>query len=315
MIANILVPHDGSALSERALPYAASLARAASARLWLVHARPSTVPLLDPKHGLDPSAMIESIAAHLRERGLKATARTMHGDAANVILDATVDMPADLIVMSTHGRGGIGRWLYGSIADQVLVRANVPVLLVPSGCDRPWSEGRRLKILVPLDGSDLSEAALGPARVLSRTIGADLLLLRVVEQEPDVLWSVNWVGVATYSAKPDDFGEARQYLEDLVTPPGHADSANDTLVETGDPSSAIQKIAQQESIDLIAMATHGRTGLARLTMGSVATTALRRTHVPVLLVRPPGLERPADQPSRALLEVEPPSVWPPIGSR
>lgn len=297
MIANILVPHDGSALSERALPFAASLSRAADARLWLVHARPSAVPLLDPDQGLDPGAMIEGVAAQLRERGLKATARTMHGDAPSVILDASVDMPADLIVMSTHGRGGLGRWLYGSVAEQVLLRATVPVLLVPAACDHPWPEDRRLKILVPLDGSDLSEAALGPTRVLSRTIGADLLLLRVVEQEADVVWGVNQAGVATLRVRPEELGEAHQYLDGIAAPPGAPADSTDVLVDSGDPSSAIPRIARQEGVDLIAMATHGRTGLARLTMGSVATATVQRSHVPVLLVRPPELERPLDQPS------------------
>jgi nucleotide-binding universal stress UspA family protein len=315
MIANILVPHDGSALAERALPFATSLARAADARLWLVHARASAVPLLDPEHGLDPSAMIEGVAAHLRERGLKATARTMHGDAASVILDASVDMPADLIVMSTHGRGGIGRWLYGSVADQVLVRATVPVLLVPAACDHPWPDDRRLKILVPLDGSDLSEAAVGPARVLGRAIGADLLLLRVAEQGADVVWGINRAVVPTLHVTPEELGEVRQYLDGIAAPPGALAGSTDVLVESGDPSSVIPRIARQEGIDLIAMATHGRTGLARLTMGSVATVTVQRAHIPVLLVRPPGLERPMDDPSPAPKEAEPPDVWPPIGTR
>lgn len=315
MIANILVPLDGSALSERALPFAASLARATGARLWLVHALPAMPPVLDREPRIDVAASVEGTAAHLRERGLKATARTVHGDATNAILDSSVDMPADLIVMSTHGRGGIGRWLYGSVADQVLVRATVPVLLVPSGCDHPWPDDRRLKILVPLDGSDLSEAALGPARVLSHAIGADLLLLRVVEQEAGVVWGVDRVGVAIQKVTAEELGEARQYLDELATPPGSVNRWADVLVDTGDPSSVISRIARQEGVDLLAMATHGRTGLARLTMGSVATSALQRAHVPVLLVRPPGLERPMDQPTSEPREVMPPDVWPPIRTR
>jgi nucleotide-binding universal stress UspA family protein len=271
------------------------------------------VPLLDPEHGLDPSAMIEGVAAHLRERGLKVTARTVHGDATSVILDASVDMPADLIVMSTHGRGGIGRWLYGSVADQVLVRATVPVLLVPAACDHPWSDDRRLKILVPLDGSDLSEAALGPARALSHAIGANLLLLRVVEQDAGVVWGVDRIGVPIQRVTPDELGEARQYLEDIASPPGPVDTSVDVQIDEGDPSAVISRIVRQEGVDLIAMATHGRTGLARLTMGSVATSTLERAHVPVLLVRPPGLERLTNQPSERR-EAMPPDAWPPIGT-
>jgi len=315
MIANILVPLDGSALSEGALPFAVSLAQATDARLRLVHALPAMPPVLDCEPRIDVAVSIEGTAAYLRERGLKATARTVHGDETNAILDASVDMPADVIVMSTHGRGGIGRRLYGSVADQVLVRATVPVLLVPSGCDHPWPDDRRLKILVPLDGSDLSEAALGPARVMSHAVGADLLLLRVVEQEAGAIWGVDRVGVAIQRVTPEELGTARQYLDDIAAPPGPVDPAVDVLVDAGDPFTVISTIARQEGVDLIAMATHGRTGLARLTMGSVATSTLQRAHVPVLLVRPPGLETPMDQPSSEPREVIPPDVWPPVGTR
>jgi hypothetical protein len=85
-----------------------------------------------------------------------------------------------------------------------------------------------------------------------------------------------------------------------------------TLVDVGTPASTISKVARQESVDLIVMATHGRTGLARLTMGSVATTTVQQAHTPVLLVRSPGLELPATE-STADPDVMTPSAWPPIG--
>jgi nucleotide-binding universal stress UspA family protein len=316
MFANILVPLDGSALSERALPFALSLAKATDGRLWLVHARPATVPLIDPEHGHDPGAMIEGIAAHLRERGFRVTSRTMHGDATNVILDASVDMPADLIVMATHGRGGIRRWLYGSVTDRVLLRASVPVMLVPTACDHPWPNDRRLKILVPLDGSDLSESVLGTVHELSHAIGADLLLMRAAAQEPGVPL-VPWlepVGLALHQATETELAEAREYLDGLAVPPGLVDRSVDVLVDDGEPSSSVPRIARQEDVDLIAMATHGRTGLARLTMGGVATATLQHAHVPVLLVRPKGLKRTTDEAAPERQGAAPPNVWPPIAT-
>ncbi|MFN8633060.1 MAG: universal stress protein [Chloroflexota bacterium] len=292
MIANILVPLDGSARAERALPVAASVAHATGARLWLVHALPAMPPLIDREQGVDAFTRLDALAARLREGGLDATARTIHGDAANVILDAVADMRADLIVMSTHGLGGLGRWLYGSVADQLLARATVPVLLIPAACDRPLPEGRPTRILVPLDGSDRSEAALGPARDLGQAIGADLLLLRVVEQKADFVWQLDPIGVAMRAAKAEDLAVAREYLDGIAAPPGPSERPVDLLVDEGDPASVIPRIARQEEVDLIVMATHGRTGLARLTMGSVATTTVHRSHVPIVLVRPPGLEQP-----------------------
>ena len=83
--------------------------------------------------------------------------------------------------MSTHGHGGLGRWLYGSVADEVLRRVPVPVLLVSAVCAQTWAQDQPLRVVAPLDGSDLAEEALGPARDLAATLGNELLLLGVVE--------------------------------------------------------------------------------------------------------------------------------------
>src|ERR1051326_3917222 len=87
------------------------------------------------------------------------------GEPTDEILEQVRSARADLVVMATHGRSGLGRWLYGSVADEVLRRASVPIFLVPPGSYEPWSADRAPRILVPLDGSQLSQAALGPARI------------------------------------------------------------------------------------------------------------------------------------------------------
>jgi nucleotide-binding universal stress UspA family protein len=106
------------------------------------------------------------------------------GSAAEQILAVAHEYHAELLVMSTHGRSGPGRWLYGSVADDVLRTADVPVVLLPPGAQLAAEAERSLRILVPLDGSALSEAALGPACQWAERLGAELVLMQVVEWPP-----------------------------------------------------------------------------------------------------------------------------------
>lgn len=313
MIANVLVPLDGSQLAERAIPYAATLARAAQARLRLLHVMPDTPAAAASGKELDVAARLEMLAGQLRARDVQATAHTVTGESpATAIVHAASDPPADVVVMSTHGRSGIGRWLYGSVAEAVLQQLDVPVLLIPASSRHPWSEDRPPKILVPLDGSDLSEAALGPARLLREVIDGDLLLMRVIESGASAVWTFDPTSVGIGRRTGTGLEEARQYLESITTVPGPAGRRIDVLVDEGDPSVVIGATAQREDVDLIVMATHGRTGVARMTMGSVATTTLQRAHVPILMVRPPELaNRTRKVPADAAVGSSP-EAWPPL---
>jgi nucleotide-binding universal stress UspA family protein len=320
MIANIMVPLDGSQLAERALPYAARLAKAAQAHLHLFHVMPDIPPPVHAWAELDVAARLETLATQLRGQGIQATARTVVGRRpATTILSNAADPPADLIVMSTHGMSGIGRWLYGSVADEILAKSDLPVLLVPAACRHPWPQDRPLKLMVPLDGSDLSEAALEPAKMLGKLLGSQLVLTRIVEPNYDIAAHIDLVGMTFKRAASEDLGAAEEYLRGIADPMIPTGQQVDVLVDEGDPASTIAAIARQESADLIVMATHGRTGLGRLTMGSVATATVQRAHTPLLLVRPPGLARPAAEPVAApAVTAEEEAVmnaWPPVGTR
>ena len=106
---------------------------------------------------------LDAVAAALAADGLNVTTRVVDRQAESAILEATADEDVSLVVMSTHGRGGLGRFIYGSVADTVLRHAPVPVLTVPPHGLDAWPPDQQIKILVPLDGSDLSKAALAPA--------------------------------------------------------------------------------------------------------------------------------------------------------
>jgi nucleotide-binding universal stress UspA family protein len=312
MLNTILVPLDGSTLAERVLPYAVHLGRAAGARLLLVHVTaghgdrsngPLWEALHEPPEATARRLAFVSIAERLRAEGLAVEGVVRGGEPADVILETAREQSVGLIAMATHGRGGLGRWLYGSVADQVVRRAEVPTLLVPAAAEGAWTEERPLRVLVPLDGSVLSEDALQLLADLDARLRAELLLLRVVEPVPPQV--THQAAMAARSYYQDALGEARRYLDRVA----HRlrSQAIPVSVRTliGPPAPAIAATAREQEIDLIAMATHGRGGMARLVMGSVATGTLQRAGLPVLVVRPPALARPAQAPNGAEGELAP----------
>lgn len=278
MVQTILVPLDGSALAERALTHATGLARADGARLVIFHVRSAYGARGEQR--VDP----EKVAASLSQQGLAAEGLTYDqyvGGRGGVIAEAASDQGADLIVMSTHGRTGPGRWFYGSVAADVLHHATVPMLMIPARGDHPWPSGRPTTILVPLDGSHFAEQALEPARALARE--GTLLLLHVVDPL-----------ISGYVAEEGDVDPVRQsvlddaesYLRDVAARLRAAGAPVMTRVLVGAPGDVIAAEACAWGADLVAMATHGRTGLARLMLGSVAAGVLQRAETPVLFVRP-----------------------------
>jgi nucleotide-binding universal stress UspA family protein len=300
-IRTILVPLDGSELAERALPYASALVGAAGARMVLLRAVSiAPLPGFDDWHAQQAAseearAALEHTAGGLRSSGLDVATLVEAGSLAWAIRHAAEDLPADLVVMSTNGHGGLGRWVYGSEVDEVLRLSPVPVFLVPAALRTGWVTAQRRRVLVPLDGSELAEAALGPAVRLTRALGAEMVLLRVVEPgRPD---GVAWMGGLPVVVPADgEFErrsvEARDYLAGVATRAALGGLVAEKLVEVGDPADLAAATARREGVGLIVMATHGRTGLARLVMGSVASATLQRAGSPVVLVRPDALARP-----------------------
>jgi len=290
MFDRILVPLDRSALAERAIPYAIALARAVTGHLTLLHATPSDPAPRRGEAELDAAVRLDELADRLRHQGISVDARTVPGNAAEAIVNAAGRAHTDVIVMSTHGRGGLGRWLYGSVADQVLRRAEVPVLLVSAACDHPWPTDRPPKMLVSLDGSETSESVLDSARQLGQILGADAIFLRVIRAAASSDLGFDAAHLRIGQPEADGgLAEASEYLERIAGRSASPFRSVDTIVDAGEPAAHITALARQEGVDLIVMATHGRTGLARLTIGSVATATLHRTHAPLLLMRPAGL--------------------------
>jgi nucleotide-binding universal stress UspA family protein len=256
----------------------------------------------------EPDFDVEAFARRLREGQTTVPSTTVAGieigavthdiyadKVAEGICETIVEQGADLVIMSTHGHGGFGRWLYGSVADQVLRQSPVPVMLVPITCDHAWPEGTALRVLIPLDGSTFAEEVLDPVGKLPSALKAELLLVGASGPvEYKYADGVPFVGVGFDAV----LKETRHYLEGVATRLRGAGQTVTVDAESGRAGPVIDGITRRRRVDLIAMATHGRSGMARLAMGSVATELLHRSTVPLLLWRPAAL-RHAEEPSAA----------------
>ncbi|MCC6180047.1 MAG: universal stress protein [Chloroflexi bacterium] len=295
MLKTILLPLDGSHLAERALPYATTLARHAGGRIVLVQAvQANSLPGVDPSNAqVEVTSRADTgladIVGRLRAEGIEAEAHVYYDEPTPAILDAAERHNADLIVMSTHGRSGLGRMMYGSVADSVLRHAETPVLLIPPLVDHSWPSDQPLTALVPLDGSELAEAALAATGLLTKTTGARLHLLRVIEPPTYPLYGDGYAYIPF--DEDAEMGQAGEYLQSEARALEADGTRVSTQVTLGQPGTVIPAIARDARADVVVMATHGRGGLARLVMGSVALGAIQRANVPVLLTRPTSLEQ------------------------
>jgi nucleotide-binding universal stress UspA family protein len=269
-MAVILVPMDGAQLAERAIPLAANLAKATGADLRLVQAigLPVETPLTGAWTGLDQvdagaeEYLRRQAAAIGTDFHLRVTTAVGFGPSASVIVSEAGAAGASHVVMTTHGRVGLGRAVLGSVAEQVVRDSPVPVLLLPAAAGRGQEEHVIRHILLPVDGSTFSHAVVGPVGLLAKAVKADVTLLRVYEH-----------GLATND--PDlrsDVGELRRLMFEV----------RDVTVAAPDPASQILHMATVLEVDAIAMATHGRSGLDRLAHGSVTEQVLRHSSLPVL---------------------------------
>ncbi|MDE3077336.1 MAG: universal stress protein [Chloroflexota bacterium] len=292
MYSSVLVPLDGSPLSERALDYAKPIVRGSGGRLTLVQAvHPG------PSAGMDPAqAQINSIraaelamtkhVAALRAEGFRAERHIECGQPWDVILRSIHKLKADLVVMSTHGHSGLARVIYGAVADHVLRHSEAPVLLIPLNCERVWTGEAPRGVLLPLDGSALAEEALPPAVGLAGSLNATITLLQVVQPFPP---PSPYEGVSAAFDAQAALTEARDYLSTIQASPAVSDLVVDKVALVGHPAAMICSEAEKEQAAAIVMATHGRGGLARLVLGSVATSVLQACRRPMLLVCPKAI--------------------------
>ena len=286
----ILVPLDGSVLAERALPYARAIAARKGSEIMLF-----TVATSDPAMQLDRplKGYLQQQADDLQSKGIKVSASVAHGSAADQIISFAEKHNVDLIIASTHGQSGITRWTLGEIARKMLYGTYIPVLLVKSNAPRA-AHVELKRILLPLDGSAFSEAAISYAEELAVGADTEVILLQVTEPPAPVAaappgWTdgvpLNWSDYENkYVQKLQQ--QNLQYLDKVkVTLESKGIKAR-PQVALGTPAKKIIQAAETEDVDLIIMGTHGRSGISRWIHGSVASKLVEESLHPVLLIRP-----------------------------
>jgi nucleotide-binding universal stress UspA family protein len=298
MYRTLLVPLDGSPFSERALPVAVSVAQAAKARIVLVHVIPGAASPdgqvgEGERQAIDEArGYLTDVSGRLTQQGIQTETAAPRGEAADGILAEMRACPADMVVMCTHGRSGLGRWAYGSVAEAVLAKSTVPILLVyPTGSlERLGQTPGAFKVLVPLDGSRFAEAALPHAAALASTLGGGLVLLRAVSPQigyyPDPVLGQPFVSQITEKALEEQEDEAKGYLGKVADGMITAGIPVQQIVRIGWPGSVILDEAKLRGAELIAMSTHGTTGIGERLLGGIAHDVLVHGMLPLLLVRP-----------------------------
>jgi nucleotide-binding universal stress UspA family protein len=302
MYAQILVPLDGSRFSEQALPYALEIARRSHALLHLVKVHsitPLPSPYLDSGSYLNSQfdaelrqgevEYLERLAGGLAADGANIHCAVVEGPVVNALEAYVQEAGITMIVMTTHGRGGLSRAWLGSVADGLVRGVNVPLLLLrPRGENDETPSFGLEHILIPMDGSEFSEQVLEYAIALGRLGDARYTLVQVV-QPPIVMPPAEIAGVVPPPLR--DLRELRaqadQYLEELAEGMRKEGLTVDTVVVTQQQAAlGILDESLECDADLIAMATHGRGGWQRVALGSVADKVLRGSSVPMLLLRP-----------------------------
>jgi nucleotide-binding universal stress UspA family protein len=314
MYRTLLVPLDGSPFGEAALPLAAALAQATGAglSLCLVHdpsayIRFSPGDVAIPPHDsgfmqqvvAEQRAYLDDVVARCVAAGVPATAAWLEGTVVEAIHERAQVLGADLIVLSTHGRGGLARVWIGSVATSLIGRATLPILLVRPAEGAAPAAGAPIDataaraafgapVLVTLDGSPFAEQVLEHARTLAAAMGSPLELFLAVEPGSVRLAPFGAEALlADESALLQEERDAAEYLERVAR---RFDIPTATRSVTTDMSPAraiIERVAASPHA-AVALATHGRSGLSRLLLGSVADKLLRTIDRPLLVYRPSG---------------------------
>lgn len=303
MFKKILVPLDGSELAEWALAPAVTLAKAAHGEVILMR---SMIPVYTampvganeynwvwPDYAreqvrAETRAYLENVAATQANPAVALHPLAVEGDAASLIVDTAVAEDIDLIVMSTHGWSGFKKWMMGSVTERVLHSVSCPVLATRSA--QPIR-----RVLITLDGSPLAERAVAPTMSVAASLGARVTLLHVNEPVSQIFgspfqfeWSVAEDQYRQLEREHQDQAEA--HLNVIAHRYERDDVEIQQMVITGTPVETILEFIRLHNIDLVAMSTHGRSGLRRWLYGSVTAKIMRGSDSHMLIVRPSNNE-------------------------
>src|SRR5690625_333071 len=309
MYEKILVPLDGSPFSEEVLPLALGVAERCGAEIRLVHVRRTRERGIFLGRVVEEETAVEEgledLAAELSsESGISTSIGVLDAEEVVPELCAEIEREGiDLVVIATHGWGGLRRAWLGSVTDQLVRAASVPVLAVRPRGDEPRPDppkdsvivGSRQPIypeeieeaLIALDGSDLSEEVIEPLLDLVGPEAHCTLIRVVLIPVPGDIMSASWDPSLWRDYLPSLRSEAERYLEGVEERiAGRVAGVEGVVLAELNAANAIIEYAREKGVGLIAMATHARRGVERLALGSVTDKVLRGADAPVLMVRP-----------------------------
>ncbi|MBM2826015.1 MAG: UspA domain protein [Dehalococcoidia bacterium] len=300
MLHSILVPLDGSDISEQIIPVVERLATGLKASVTLIHVVDTTLPStkIEADHRDQLQRIVEeekgrardyllTIEARLREQGIATSSEVIAGYPAEMLVSHAHTQSMGLIAMSTHGRSGFGRWLVGSVADRVLRTSSIPVLFFHPKEEKASSGPRLRRILLPLDGSPLAEQSIPFAVLLAKAMDLTLVLVRVAPSYPFYFsdsYSLSGAELMVEAWEALE-KEASDYLSRILNGLQQNDLILGSRVFRGDPATKIIDLAKEFEDNIVVMSTHGRSGLNRSILGSVADKVVRNSGSPVLLIR------------------------------
>ncbi len=333
MFERILVPLDGSERAERALPVAAQLAHVSGGSvillrvaagtalaIWAMRETPELIKETIESAKARAADYLARVAASPELAGLTVQTQVQSGVPAQCILSAAQEHLADLIILGSHGETGFKRWLLGSVAQQVTRHSPVPVLVLHERGSVPThlsSEDQQpIRILVALDGSSLAEVALMPAAYLSAALSAPArgaLHLALVVPLPELAISSQRGDLP--AMRDEAKRQAMAYLEAVMHRLDQGELASldlqitasvaiqpdvaETLISMAETGAHLEGSEPAGGSYVLALATHGRSGVNRWMMGSVAERILGATILPLLIIRPQkmsegeeGLDKP-----------------------
>jgi nucleotide-binding universal stress UspA family protein len=299
MYNRILAPLDGSTTAEQVLPYVRLLATNLQARVdllravehlppewmdWVIGRQPLEIAAHMSRHAED---YLEGVAASLAADGLTAYPIIRGGADASTIVEEAKKDPDTLLVMCTHGRTGITRWILGSVMDKVLQTTFCPLLIVHAREEEKVEPALELRtVIVPLDGSSLAEQVIPHVVALAQALNLQVILVRVTLPLEDYYRAMDYP-VAPYGDPSREidtmaqnyFGQVREKLRQQGI------AKVEVKMLHGHPADAIIDFAQETPHNLVAMTTHGRSGIGRWALGSVTDRVTRYGGDPMLVVK------------------------------
>jgi nucleotide-binding universal stress UspA family protein len=297
MFEHILLPLDGSTLAEGVLPHAVALVRAFHSRLTLLRVvfvkknsnQPGMVNPMDwQMQKSEAESYLKTIQERLAEVGVASEVRVVEGNPAQEIIDYARDEKAELIVLSSHGRGGLSEWNINSVVQKVLYRAFVPVMIVRSyNASADKLTGLTYdRILLPLDGSKRAECSLPIAKSIGGAQEARVLLTHIVaepilpkqtplnEKDRKLIRRLTQLNI----------DEAERYFDSLQDQFG--DGELETIIETSPKSTAsLHDIVDREKIDLVILCAHGYSGENRWPYGNITLNFIAYGTTPLIIIQ------------------------------